>query len=65
MSCINNTICKDVKELNQRLAERGYMISGGYGKLADKTFRIGHMGEWTLAGIKDLTLAIDEIWGLQ
>jgi predicted phosphoserine aminotransferase len=65
VSCINNTICKDVKELNQRLAERGYMISGGYGKLADKTFRIGHMGEWTLAGIKDLTLAIDEIWGLQ
>ena len=30
------------------------MISGGYGKLADKTFRIGHMGEWNLAGIKDV-----------
>ena len=40
------------------------MISGGYGKLADKTFRIGHMGEWNLAGIKDVIAQIDDIWGL-
>jgi len=40
------------------------MISNGYGKLAEKTFRIGHMGEWTLAGVQDVLAAIDEIWEL-
>jgi aspartate aminotransferase-like enzyme len=64
VSCILNTLGKNVKELNQKLAERGYMISGGYGKMAEKTFRIGHMGEWNLEGIKQVIDLIDEIWGL-
>ena len=50
--------------LSQKLIEKGYLISAGYGKLKDKTFRIGHMGEWNLTGIKDVIAAIDEIWGL-
>jgi aspartate aminotransferase-like enzyme len=65
VSCISNTLGKNVKELNQKLAEKGYMISAGYGKLAEKTFRIGHMGEWNLAGIKQVIGLIDEIWGIQ
>jgi len=65
VSCIQNTQNKNVKELNQKLAEKGYMISGGYGKFADKTFRIGHMGEWNLQGIKEVIGLIDSIWGLQ
>jgi aspartate aminotransferase-like enzyme len=64
VSCIKNTQNKSVSELNQKLAEKGLNISNGYGKLADKTFRIGHMGEWTLPEIKDVIAAIDEIWGL-
>jgi aspartate aminotransferase-like enzyme len=64
VSCVCNTLGKNVKELNQKLAEKGYMISGGYGKLAEKTFRIGHMGEWNLAGIKEVIHLIDHIWGL-
>ena len=64
VSCIKNTLGKSVSELNQKLAERGPAISNGYGKLADKTFRIGHMGEWTLSEIKDVIAAIDEIWAL-
>ena len=64
VSCIQNTLAKNVRELNEKLATKGYMISNGYGKLADKTFRIGHMGEWNLAGIKDVIAAIDEIWEL-
>jgi aspartate aminotransferase-like enzyme len=55
---------KNVKELNQNLAEKGFLISGGYGKMAEKTFRIGHMGEWNLAGIKEVLGLIDELWGL-
>jgi aspartate aminotransferase-like enzyme len=65
VSCILNTLNKNVKELNQKLAEKGYLISGGYGKMAEKTFRIGHMGEWDLNGIKEVLSTIDEIWGLK
>ena len=65
VSCIKNTLDKNFKELNQQLGERGYMISNGYGKLADKTFRIGHMGEWNLSGIKEVIGLIDSIWGLK
>jgi aspartate aminotransferase-like enzyme len=64
VACIKNTQGKDVSELNKKLAEKGLNISNGYGKLADKTFRIGHMGEWTLNGIKEVIAAIDEIWKL-
>jgi aspartate aminotransferase-like enzyme len=64
VSCVQNTLGKSVRELNEKLAAKGYVISNGYGKLAEKTFRIGHMGEWNLAGIKEAIAAIDEIWEL-
>ena len=64
VSCIQNTLGKSVRELNEKLAANGYMISNGYGKLSEKTFRIGHMGEWNLNGIKEAIASIDEIWGL-
>ena len=65
VTCVKNTLGKNVKELNDKLAKKGYMISNGYGKLAEKTFRIGHMGEWTLKGIKQALNHIDEIWELK
>jgi aspartate aminotransferase-like enzyme len=64
VTCIQNTSGRSVRELNEKLAERGYMISNGYGKLAEKTFRVGHMGEWNLAGIKEVLATINEIWEL-
>jgi aspartate aminotransferase-like enzyme len=64
VSCIKNTQGKNVKELNQKLGEKGFSISNGYGKLSEKTFRIGHMGEWNLQGIKEVIGLIDDIWGL-
>jgi aspartate aminotransferase-like enzyme len=64
VTCIRNTLGKNVEELNEKLAERHFMISNGYGKLAEKTFRIGHMGEWDLEAIKEVLWHIDEIWGL-
>jgi aspartate aminotransferase-like enzyme len=64
VSCVKNTLGKSVKELNEKLAEKGFMIGNGYGKLAEKTFRIGHMGEWNLTGIRQVLAAIDEIWKL-
>ncbi|MCK4434722.1 alanine--glyoxylate aminotransferase family protein [Candidatus Bathyarchaeota archaeon] len=64
VTCIKNTLGKSVKELNEKLAEKHFMISNGYGKLAEQTFRIGHMGEWNLEGIKEVLQHINEIWGL-
>lgn len=64
VTCVKNTLGKSVKELNEKLAERHFMISNGYGKLAEQTFRIGHMGEWDFEGIKEVLWHIDEIWRL-
>jgi aspartate aminotransferase-like enzyme len=65
VTCIQNTQGKNVQELNSKLGEKGFMISNGYGKLKEKTFRIGHMGEWTPAGIKKVLAFINEIWGIK
>lgn len=64
VTCVKNTRGINVSDLNKALGERGYMISNGYGKLKDKTFRIAHMAEATLPEIKELLLIIDEILGL-
>lgn len=64
VTCVKNTLGKSVKELNEKLAERHFMISNGYGKLAEKTFRIGHMGEWDLTGIKEVLWHINDVWEL-
>jgi len=41
-------------EITRRMAERGYTIASGYGKLKERTFRIGHMGDHTMAELKEL-----------
>jgi aspartate aminotransferase-like enzyme len=33
------------------VAERGYVIGSGYGKLRARTFRVGHMGDHTVDGL--------------
>jgi len=65
VTCVQNTAGKNVQQLIQKLAEKGYLISNGYGKLKEKTFRIGHMGEWDLSGIKQAIAAINEVWELE
>jgi len=64
VTCIKNTREINVSGLNKALGERGFMISNGYGKLKEKTFRIAHMAEATLAEIRELLSLIDEILGL-
>jgi len=64
VTCVKNTREISVGDLNKALGERGYMISNGYGKLKDKTFRIAHMAEATLSEIKELLSLIDKILGL-
>ncbi|NLC68752.1 MAG: alanine--glyoxylate aminotransferase family protein [Clostridiaceae bacterium] len=64
VTAIRNTRNIDVGDLNKKLGERGFMISNGYGKLKDVTFRIAHMAETSLDEIKELLSAIEDIIGL-
>jgi predicted phosphoserine aminotransferase len=41
--------------------ERGWVIGGGYGKLKDTTFRIGHMGEHTMDELEALLEVLTEV----
>ena len=61
VTCVKNTLDIDVAGLNKALAERGFTISNGYGKLKQKTFRIAHMAELTLDDMKELLSNIDDI----
>jgi aspartate aminotransferase-like enzyme len=44
-----------------RVADRGYTIGGGYGKLKGSTVRIGHMGDHTLDGLDGCLDACAEV----
>jgi aspartate aminotransferase-like enzyme len=64
VTCINNTRGISVAELNAALGRQQALISNGYGKLKEQTFRIAHMGdtqEWETRG---LLSSIDVILGL-
>lgn len=43
------------------LFERGWVIGGGYGKLKESTFRIGHMGDHTLDELESLLEALTNV----
>lgn len=61
---ITNTTGFDFGALNKELGKRGAQISDGYGPFKGKTFRIGHMGDLTLADVQWLTAQVDDILGL-
>ncbi|WP_313345836.1 alanine--glyoxylate aminotransferase family protein [Sedimentibacter sp.] len=61
LTTIKNIKGINVAELNKELGKRGYAISNGYGDLKEKTFRIAHMGDYTLNDVKELLENIDEI----
>lgn len=64
LTTVRNTKGIDIAALNKELGNRGYAISNGYGDLKDKTFRISHMGDYTLDDVKGLLESIDDILGL-
>ncbi len=61
LTTVKNTKGISVKELNQKLGERGYAISNGYGDLKEKTFRIAHMADTTMDEVKELLKVIEEL----
>jgi aspartate aminotransferase-like enzyme len=64
VTAINNVRAISVADLNKQLGERGFMISNGYGSLKEKTFRIAHMADCTVAEIDELLGHIEDILGL-
>lgn len=65
VTTVDNTRGISVADLNAELAERGAMISNGYGsKLREKTFRIAHMGDLQVADLEWLLDQINDILGL-
>lgn len=61
LTTVKNTRQISVKELNEQLGKRGFVISNGYGNLKEKTFRIAHMADLTLEDVKELLLNIEDI----
>ncbi len=50
-------------EVTRRMAERGYTIAAGYGKLRERTFRIGHMGDHTTEELDALLEELSSVIG--
>lgn len=51
----------DFTKFHTALKAKGYEISAGYGDVKEETFRIGHMGDVTVAGVKELLSVMDTI----
>ncbi len=64
LTTVTNTRKLDIGALNSYLStDHGVVISNGYGKLKDETFRIGHMGDTTLEELDGLLDLIDAYVG--
>ena len=64
VTCVKNTRNIDCNDLKAKLSAKGYVFATGYGKIADKTFRIAHMGDRTVEELETYLEAIDGILGL-
>ena len=47
-------------DVARAVGERGFTIGAGYGRLRERTIRIGHMGEHTLDGLERCLGAVEE-----
>ena len=59
VTTVANTHGISISDLNKFLRTKGMILSNGYGPLKEKTFRIGHMGDWQVDDIKELLANID------
>lgn len=61
VSTIKNTFDIDYSEMVNLMLMKGYRIVNGYGKLINKTFRIGHMGEITLKDLEKMLEMLTDV----
>jgi len=59
VSCL--TVEGDARHVVQAMRERGLTIGGGYGVLASRTIRIGHMGDHTVRGVAKLLAELEAV----
>ena len=65
VSCIKNTLGKNFKELNQKLGEKGYMISTATANWPRKHSASDTWANGTCRESKKSQALIDSIWGLK
>jgi aspartate aminotransferase-like enzyme len=49
------------EQVAKAVADRGYVIGAGYGKLKKSTFRVGHMGDHTVEGLARCLDVVTEV----
>jgi aspartate aminotransferase-like enzyme len=63
VTCITLPEGKRGPSVVTEMAERGWVIGGGYGKLKDTTIRIGHMGDHAVAEVEELLDTLEAVIG--
>ncbi len=61
VSTMKNTIQIDFAEMVKIMLEKGYRITNGYGNLANKTFRIGHMGDIQIKDLEEMLKVLTDV----
>ena len=61
VTCVSMPGSAGAGDLVDKVSAAGWIIGGGYGKLADSTFRIGHMGDHT---VEELNALLDVVAGV-
>ncbi len=61
LTCFANKMDLDYGALVTSADRRGFQVSGGYGPLKGRTFRLAHMGDLTLEDMQEVTAVLDEI----
>ncbi|NWF71146.1 MAG: alanine--glyoxylate aminotransferase family protein [Chloroflexi bacterium] len=63
VTTVANTRNMDVSGMAKFMAQRGWGMDQGYGKIKGKTFRIAHMGDMQPAELEEVLSGIDEFLG--
>jgi aspartate aminotransferase-like enzyme len=61
VTCIKSPEGWTGSRLTSEMKAKGFVIATGYGKLKDSTFRIGHMGDHTVAEVDELLAVLGEV----
>jgi len=65
LTVVRNSRAVSVADLIKFLGDKyALQLANGYGKLKEKTFRVGHMGDLTVEEVKDILSKIDEYLGV-
>jgi predicted phosphoserine aminotransferase len=64
VTAVDNTREMDVNDMAAFMAEKGFEMDKGYGKIKGKTFRIAHMGDMQPATLEEVLAGLDEFLGV-